>query len=266
MLDYWGIYYPEKTKLPFMKLSVKLFQIVSAILILSGAVVFLSGYSLPVYTNPDAPAKLSLELQDLPRNERFAQWYKQLPAHETSHKRLTDLGRCLAGLGLGLFSGALLLQKLPEVKPNRVGIWIGVYWTVLWIIKFPLSIWYYSIRQSRFDYPTWGDSIGIGLFQDFAAWVIGYIVSSSALAILMMRHRFPARVALIWPVGGWERGRAVALWLWMLLLLACILPAMIDGDEGMVIPCTAAIPVILLALSANKEARSKEPIRDSVSF
>jgi hypothetical protein len=243
-----------------MKTPLVALQVLAAVLLLSGIGVFLSGHSLPVYTDPNAPEELSRALQDLPRDERFAQWYRQLPGHETSHKRFTDLGRGLIAFGLGISIGAIFLHCLPKANGKRVGAWIAAFWTILWSIKFPLTMWYYSVRQARFDYPVWGDSIAIGMFQDFFAWVLGFIALSLLLAALMIRHRFPVSVALRSPAGRWGWIRAIGLWLWMILLAACILTAIGDGDEGMVLSCTAAIPVILLALSAPEQRHNKTPL------
>jgi hypothetical protein len=240
-----------------MKTPLVVLQVVAAVILLSGLAVFFSGNSLPVYTDPKAPEELSHKLEDLQRDERFAQWYQQLAQVETSHKRQTDLGRGMLALGLGISIGALFLHWLPKTNGQRVGIWIAVFWTMLWGIKFPLTMWYYSVRQSRFDYPVWGDSIAIGVFQDCSAWMVGFIAFSILLAVLMMRHRFPVIIALRSPSGGWGWLRTIGLWLWMALLAACILPAIGDGDEGMALSCTAAIPVILLALSAPEQRHNK---------
>jgi hypothetical protein len=236
-----------------MKTPFVVLQVLAAVILLGGFAVFFSAQSLPVYTDPKAPEELSHKLQDLPREERFSQWYQQLAQFETPHKRQTDLGRGLVALGLGIFIGTLFLHWLPKTNGKRVGGWIAVYWIILWGIKFPLTVWYYSVRQARFDYPIWGDSIAIGIFQDCIAWVFGCIAFSAFLAALMIRHRFPASVSLRSPAGGWGWLRTIGLWLWMVLLGACILPAIGDGDEGMVLSCTAAIPVILLALSAPEQ-------------
>ena len=236
-----------------MKTPLVLLQVLAAVILLIGFSFFFSGHSLPVYTDPKAPEELSHKLEALPRDERFAQWYQQLTQFETSHKLETDLGRGLVALGLGISIGAIFLHLLPKTNGKRVGVWIAVLWTILWGIRFPLTMWYYSVRQSRFDYPVWGDSIAIGVFQDCITWVFGYIASSILLAVLMIRYRFPVSVALRIPTGGWGWLRTIGLWLWMTLLAACILPAIGDGDEGMVLSCTAAIPVILLALSAPKQ-------------
>ncbi len=219
-----------------------------------------SARSLPVYTDQEAPATLSRTLEDLPRDQRFKKWYQELPKFETAHKRLTDQGRGLMALGIGISCGALFLQLLQNAGENRGGLLIGVYWTLLWAVKFPLTVWYYTVRQTRFDYPVWGDSIPIGIFQDWIVWVLGFAVFTILLHVLMKRHKFPPAISLCSPQGPWGWTRTIVLWLWILLLLACILPAVRDGDEGMVLSCTGAVPVILLALSATTQRHGKTSI------
>ena len=233
-----------------MKPSFVIPQVIAAVILLIGLAFLLSGSAFPVYTDPEAPEKLSRKFESLPRAERFARWYEELANYETPHKRLTDFGRGLMALGLGISTGVLFLSWLCERRAKNAGLLIAGFWTALWAIKFPFTMWYYSLRQSRFDYPVWGDSIGIGVFQDFVVWVVGFITSSMLLAGLMIRHRFPSKVALRMPESVWGWFRTVGLWLWVLLLVACILPSVGDGDEGMVFSCTAAMVVILLALSA----------------
>lgn len=233
-----------------MKASLVVLHVIACAFFLVGIGMLQSATSLPVYTDPGAPEALSRTLEDLPRDQRFKKWYQELPKFETAHKRLTDQGRGLMALGIGISCGALFLQLLKKSGENRGGLLIGVYWTLLWAVKFPLTLWYYSVRQSRFDYPVWGDSIAIGIFQDCIAWVLGFFVFTILLLVLMRQHKFPPAISLCSPHGPWEWTRTVVLWLWILLLLACILPAVGDGDEGMVLSCTGAVPLILLALSA----------------
>lgn len=219
-------------------------------LLLVGTISLVSGLSHPVYTDPDAPAKLSESLKNLPREERFEKWYQLRPTIETPHKTRADFGRGIIALALGTFLATLLLQLLPKVGSKFVGFTVWSYWIALWAIKFPLTIRYYALRQSRFDYPVWGDSVAIGIAEDFFVWGVGFVIFSSFLAMLMFNRRMPKAINLRTQKGAWSRIRTVILWLWIALLLTCIFPAIPDGDEGMVLSCTAAIPVILLALSA----------------
>jgi hypothetical protein len=224
-------------------------HVVAGIILIGGLCVLFSGLSLPVYTDPDAPAELSRSLENLPRDERFDQWYQKLPEHETAYKQLTDLGRGLIALALGISSATLFLRLVGKVSGKRAGWIIRTYWSLLWAIKIPLTVWYYGVRQVRFDYPVWGDSTAIGVFQDSIAWIVGFVVFSLALRILMTGYGFPKAILLSPPRGAWGWSRSIVLWLWLAVLILCVVPAIGDGDEGMVVSCTGAIPVILLALS-----------------
>ena len=228
-------------------------QTVAAIILLVGIAIFLSGHSLPIYIDSASPEDLSQKLKDLPRDERFNEWYERRSEIETAHKNQTDLGRALIALGMGICMSSLFLRFISSRSGKVANLSIWIYWTLLWAVKFPLSMWYYSVRQARFDYPVWGDSIGIGLFQDFFAWILGFIVFSVLLAVVMIRYSLASRIALRKPTGVWQWIRTVLLSLWLVLLLVCIFPALIDGDEGMVLSCTGAIPIILLSLSSQRE-------------
>jgi len=147
--------------------------VMAGLILIVGCAFYFTGSAQPVYTDVDAPARLSQELQDLPRDERFKAWYEQLPAYETTHKQYTDIGRGLISLALGILAGMVFLKIISRLTNGKRLLVIIAFWLGLWGIKFPLSAWYYSLRQGRFEYPVWGDSIAIGLFQDYAAWVIG---------------------------------------------------------------------------------------------
>ena len=211
-----------------------------------------TGAKLPVYSDMHAPARLSGELQDLPRSERFKEWYRRLPEYETAHKRLSDRGRGLLACGFGMLLALGWLRWMRRSRDIRRGWWLWVWgwWVFLWVLRVPLTIWYYSIRLDRFDYPTWGDSVMIGMFQDSVTWLIGCVLSSVVLAVLMIRRRLPSGIRPTLPSGGWDWVRSVVLWLWILVLLECVWSGVSDGDEGQVISCMAALPVLLWVLSA----------------
>ena len=233
-----------------MKKALILLLIAALLIFLDGMGKLSIGEELPVYTDPHAPEVLSSSLEKLPREQRFAKWYHELRNYETAHKRLTDLGRGLIALALGISLGALFLYWLQKVGEKRRWLLVSAYWVILWAVRFPLTIWYYSVRQERFDYPVWGDSIAIGVFQDYFMWVCGFALLTGLLLVLMNRYKIPPTIRFRVPHGasGWTR--TIILWLWLLLLVACIYPGVGDGDEGMAFSCAGAIPVILIALSA----------------
>lgn len=73
-----------------MRRNAKIFFIVAGILLLAGLLLVGYACTLPVYTDPKAPFRISQALQDFPANTKFSEWYRQLRAYETPHKRLFD--------------------------------------------------------------------------------------------------------------------------------------------------------------------------------
>lgn len=223
--------------------------VVACVIALEGLRKLKLGSDLPVYTNPAALEELSDKLENLPGAQRSERWYRELPRYETAHKSLTDTGRGLISLAVAILLGVLFLYLSGRTGGRQRGLLVWVYWTFLWGIKVPLSMWYYVLRYQRRDYPVWGDSFVIGVTQEWIAWGVGFAVFTILLCILMIRYQFPCSILISRPQGrrGWTR--AIILWLWIALLLLCGLPAIGDGDEGGVISCIGALPVILLALA-----------------
>lgn len=227
--------------------------IIAAVTILIGVGILQSVASQPVYTDAEAPARLSRELENLPREQRFKAWYEQLPQFETSTKRHADQGRGMIALGLGLaFCGGVVSWFHRLTNKGRLRLLI-VCWIGLWAVRVPLSIWYYSVRQERFDYPVWGDSIVIGIVQDMVAWGIGLVVTSVVLALVMIGYSFRGRIVWLKPVGVLAWVRASWLWLWVVMLLVSVMQGVPNGNEGEVFSCVSAIPLLLLVLSAERK-------------
>ncbi len=236
-----------------------------ALLCIIGGTLIAYAKTLPVYTDEDAPSKLSRELQQLPREERFSEWYSQLSTFETPHKRLSDFGRGLLATGLGLTSVMAWFHfygRMPWLRKKWIvfAVWIGV-----WGIKIPLTWWYYIVRQNRFDFPVWGDSTAIPIFQETFAWILGAIASSILLMLLSIRHQLPNSLGFHKPSSALEWLRVAFLALWFLATLFCIHSAVIDGDEGMAFSSPLFASILYLFLISNKLNKAKEPTSDNAS-
>jgi len=161
---------------------------ISIVLILAGASLVIYATTLPVYTDAAAPERLSNELEAKPRETRFKEWYSRLRTYETPHKKLSDFGRglCAAGAGLLLASGVwVLYHRSPRMRTTWA---VLILWLALWAMRIPFSMWYHGVRQQRFDYPVWGDSIAIPVFSESLTWIVGALISSFVLALLLIRH------------------------------------------------------------------------------
>jgi len=220
--------------------------------------------TLPIYTAPDAPEKLSSQLESLPRDQRFKEWYARLPAYETVHKRLSDWGRGLAAAGV-----EALLALIFWIGYHRQR-WLRSLWAVLlvWITisltSIPLCIWYFTLRQSRFDYPVWGDSIGIPVIQGAIVCVVGTIISVALLALLRLGHPLPERITLAWPSSLYSRCRAAFLIGWLAILGLGVIGGITDGDEGMELYCWVAAVVLLIFLASPGTSKATEPLHMGV--
>ncbi len=221
----------------------------------------------PVYIDETAPERLSEKLKpsgDLKPGDldaRFKEWLSKLPAYETPNKKFSDLGRglCAAGLGMLLASGVwVLYHRSAWMRTARA---MFVLWLILWAARIPLSMWYYGLRQKRFDYPVWSDSIAVGIYKDGLTWMIGAVISSLVLAALVKGYRFSPRIRLLRPqsIYGWVRATIVALWI--ALLAEGVISGIPDGDEGTVLPSIVASVVLLFFLSAD-EVRTEDKLHE----
>ena len=215
------------------------------------------GESLPVYSDPGAPGRLSLELQEKARDVRFREWYDQLKTFETPHKKLSDLGRGLAALGAGILLALGLWRCYERMKLERRAAFFLASWCGLWAIRIPGAYWYYMLRQRRFDYPSWGDSVAIPLFSEIFASVIGCVVPGVILIILMARHRLPDTIGYRKPEGWLAWLRYLFLAMWVLLFLLSVIEGVSDGDEGTVISSSGTLPLILAVLWADPKPRGE---------
>jgi hypothetical protein len=225
------------------------FVAILVVLGLTGVGLFVYSTTLPVYTDPNAPFRISEELSDKPREERFREWYARLSAYETGHKKFSDYGRGLlaAAIGLAATGGLVVLyQRNACMRRRRVifGVWLG-----LWALRIPFSFWYYHVRQERFDYPTWGDSTAIPVAQESLVWMVCALLSSTLLWLSLGRRRLAERVHFILPRSASSWFRSALLSIWLLILAFCIVPGVADGDEGTVFSCLVASAIIVIVLS-----------------
>jgi hypothetical protein len=191
-------------------------------------------------------------LGKLPRDIRFKEWHSQIRAYETPYKKLSDLGRGLIAAVAGVsMAGGLLMLYRSRSWARRVWAVFGL-WLALWALRIPFSMWYYGVRQDRFEYPTWGDAIIIPVINETLVWMIGAVISSVVLGILLIGHQLPKRIRFIRPASplGWLRAAILALWL--VALLVCGITGVIEGNEGMTFSCLGASAILVIFLSSTK--------------
>lgn len=248
------------------RLKRKLIALV-ALLLLTGLALLAYAETFPIYWDASAPEKLSDQLEKSlspQSHSRFDQWYARLPLYESPHKKLSDWGRGLIAAGLGMTGACGILWLHHRLRGHGGTIAILALWIALWLIRIPFSIWYYGVRQERFDYPIWGDSIGIPIYEESSAWILGAIISSIILGLLLLRHPLPPQIQFSKPGTPLAWIRSVFLILWLVVLGLAVITGIPDGDEGMVISCTGAFAIILIFLSATVKGHAEVPRQDAL--
>ncbi len=227
-----------------------------------GALLWCLGSSQPVYTDPEAPARLSLELADLPREEQFRKWHSELQRFETNHKRFTDLGRGFIALGIGVALANAITSLYHHFEGRSRTIFFAIAWIALWALKIPFITRYYTLRQERFDFPTWGDSIAIPISAETAT-TIACCVLTGGIAALLMKHRsFDSDLILTKPTGTAQGIRAAFMALWFTLLFIDVASGVWYGNEGSVIACVAACPLLFAITTAPPDDPPEPPPPD----
>lgn len=127
-------------------------------------------------------------------------------------------------------------------------------WILLWGIKYPFSLYFYFLRMVRYDYPPWADSIMIPIFSEWVTWTLGCMLTTVILFFLLYGRRFADSCLWVKPNTIWNWTRAVFILLWITLLGLLLVVSINSGDEGMIVSCGLAIPLLWFVLLATKSA------------
>lgn len=221
----------------------------AALLALIGAGLIGYAATLPLYTDPHAPIRLSAKIP--PGN--LQEWYAQLAAFETSKKQFWNWGQGLLSFGLGL-AGAIGVLRLYLHHPrfrNVESFFLG--WNVVWLLRFPATIYYYNLHSSWLEYPEWMDSLSTLVLREFTAWIVGALVTSAFLLAFVFRRQMPERLHWNPPTGflGWVRTGILVAWELLLALLA--IASVPYGDVGTILSSLLGGAFLLLLLCAEKK-------------
>ncbi len=234
---------------------------------IAGVGIYASSFRYSWYTvSKQELGALSQRLYDKPRAERWREWYDQTEALETPRKTLHDLGVGVSALALALavlhFSFGFPLKQ--SRTPKKKWTFIAVYLLAL-AAQVPASVYYLSHRQSRFEYPSWGDSIIIGLFQTVFGCVVFAVIGSLLFLALLWKATLPANLFV------WSRSRPVASTIITVIfgtlaaLCVTVIPDPVqDGSVGGVIMTTVMLYLFMSARAGMVEyqlikTRNSEP-------
>jgi hypothetical protein len=241
--------------------------LISAIPVLLGIGLASYATTFRVYTDEDATQRIADELApklgadgriQSDTNTAYAEWFSRLHLYETPYKRLSDLGRGLCTAGMGFYLASRLWTRYRQSPSFRTKRKLMLIWNLLWLVRIPLSIGYYTLRAFREDYPWWGDSIGGGIILDSISWIAGALVTSAILMWFLNKRRLPDEILISKPQSIWDWIRTVLLSSWILFLATCLEQGIPDGDEGVVLTSVIA-PVILVIVMAAPRKDAIQP-------
>ncbi|HEY8965665.1 MAG TPA: hypothetical protein VIM58_04425, partial [Candidatus Methylacidiphilales bacterium] len=175
------------------------------------------------YTEDDPIFKMDTEIyKNVPDKDRFRVWFEKLRELETPRKKYEDRALGLMGLGasLGIALGGWALYRRLKAK-GRKRFFFGA-WFLSWAVIWPGDFCYYLYRFSRRDYPTWGDSLSIPLFNSLIVVIGGYFLTLGLLSLLLRQREFPERMRWIRPASprAWRRFSFFVMWAGFLFFLA----------------------------------------------
>jgi len=106
--------------------------IIAVLLVVGGICGWIYASAIPVYTDPDAPGRLSLKLGELPSKEGFRAWHEELPKFETKHKMIADGSRGSIALGIGMAIAAGILYAYKQHPSVRRKDSLFFFWMGMW--------------------------------------------------------------------------------------------------------------------------------------
>lgn len=207
-----------------------------SILTLTGWVLFLYSLTLPLYTDENL---LSLAITETWGYQSTSRYY-ELAEQLTTYKLLSmDIGTWLIIFSISIliflsYSGIHTLSELKQLKScSRWKLFLIM--NIAGVSLFPGTIWYYTFRLFRWDYPPMSDTIIIpiraGLYLDLILFVLMNII----LIIGFIRSVLPVMIGTT-PKKYTFFVMILEIFFWGLIVISTliILSAIIDGDHFLI--------------------------------
>ncbi len=228
------------------------------VIILAATALFLYALKMPSYTNLAAKKALDDKTQLYQiRDQNF---------HENYYRKINELKTCRNtymdwGSGIAIASStllAILLYKKPKTFESLKLIktpskrWIFALSNVFWLLTIPGTMWYYTFRAERGDYPWFADSIAIPIFYQIIATSISLIFVNLFIWATSYNGIFPSALLLLISLKDKKMIAWDVFWaFWLLVSLWLLANSIIDGDH-IAIPINLFFTYILLSLRAGK--------------
>ena len=226
-------------------------------------------YSLfiPYYTDLNVKAKLENRNEEMDfSGENFIKYkenyYAEIEKIKTNKISLMDIGAgiVIASITILIFFYKQNIETISDFKKlksmNKNSIYI--YANLIWLILIPGTIWYYTFRGMREDYPWFADSIGIPLMQSIPVFVIALLPLNLFIFVTTLKSKFPTKLIESRTEYNWKEILNEIFWgFWILLNLLILIAFIIDGDH-ISIPVNLFFTYILLNLRSGKINYKKE--------
>jgi hypothetical protein len=227
-------------------------RLIIFIILLIGIALFSYSLTLPYYKDQKTADELIDKSYDIDK----ATYYKKEAQLRTPKLSFMDVGAGLsvASLTILVFLLARKIRHFSDfhkmVSLKRTAIFIISNLT--WLIMIPGTIWYYTFRGGRGDYPPFADSIGIPINQQTTGFLFLIIPINLFLLIATVKSSLPARIFIkadeyVGSTIFWE----VFFGFWLLLNMFCFITFVIGGDHVSII-VNLIFTYILLNLRAGK--------------
>ena len=236
---------------------------------LVGVGMFSYSLYLPYYTDQNAKEKLENKNEEMNfSGENYIKYkenyYAEIEKIKTNKISLMDIGTgiVIASITILIFLYKQNIKKTGDFKKlnsmNKNSIYI--YANLIWLILIPGTIWYYTFRGMRGDYPWFADSIGIPLMQSISVFVIALLPLNLFIFLTTWKSKFPAKLIELRTEYNWKAILNEIFWgFWILLNLLILISFIIDGDH-ISIPVNLFFTYVLLNLRSGQIENIKETV------
>ena len=152
-------------------------------------------------------------------------YYREIEKIRTNKATLEDIGS-----GIAICFGTLIvlsfvfkINRIFDVlrlrSPGKTAIFILAI--TFFLARIPATIWYYTRRAIRGDYPSWADSIAIPIYEETLATFVALFLLILFLIITTFRKEYPTMI-FVKPVAFYWKTITNEI-IWGIILALCIL-------------------------------------------
>ncbi len=233
-------------------------RIITILTFIIGLGLFSYSLTLPYYNDQKAADDLLNNSYSIDKQE----YYKRDAELRTNKTTFMDLG---AGIAIASWTILLFLlltntntfSNFKNLKTfNKLTTFISA--NLVWLLLIPGTIWYYTFRGGRGDYPPFADTIVIPIMTSITFFLFLLIPLNIFLILTTLKTNLPTKLFVKADVYN----RPAILWeiffgFWLLINLLCLVGFVADGDH-VAIPVNLFFTFVLLTLRAGQISKYKQ--------